>query len=95
MIGDFWAQNIDVLQPGAIAPWLVYIVCCCFSCCHELCRYQRYGHSLDAVDINGDGVTDVMIMLGGFASNPSNDQWVSPDGNNWMYGGDVFFVLIV
>lgn len=67
MIGDFWAQNDDVVQPGEIAPF-----------------YQRYGHSLDPVDIDGDGVDDLMIMLGGFASSPSNDQWVSPDGQNWM-----------
>jgi hypothetical protein len=70
MVGDYFAQNIDVVQPGPIAPW-----------------YQRYGHSMDAIDIDGDGVQDMMVLMGGFASYPSNDVWVTEDGNNWLYTG--------
>eukprot|EP01034_Spumella_vulgaris_P024096 gene24096-30399_t len=68
--GDFFAQNIDVVQPGAIAPW-----------------FQRYGHSLDAIDIDGDGEDDLMLLTGGFSSAPSNDLWVSNNGKKWMYCG--------
>lgn len=50
-------------------------------------RFQRYGHSLDAVDLDGDGVEDLMIQLGGYASQPSNDMWVTADGNKWVYAG--------
>jgi len=45
--------------------------------------FKRYGHSLDAVDINGDGVSDVMILMGGYSPSPSNDVWVTEDGVNW------------
>lgn len=49
--------------------------------------YARAGHSLNAIDINADGVNDVMIMMGGFAPSPSNDVWITEDGNNWVYCG--------
>jgi hypothetical protein len=45
--------------------------------------FKRYGHSLDAVDINGDGVSDVMILMGGYSPSPSNDIWITEDGVNW------------
>jgi len=45
--------------------------------------FKRYGHSLDAVDINGDGVSDVMILMGGYSPSPSNDIWITEDGINW------------
>jgi hypothetical protein len=47
--------------------------------------FKRYGHSLDAVDINGDGVSDVMILMGGYSPSPSNDIWITEDGVNWGY----------
>lgn len=45
--------------------------------------FKRYGHSLDAVDINGDGISDVMILMGGYSPSPSNDVWITEDGVNW------------
>lgn len=48
------------------------------------CRYQRYGHSLNAIDINDDGEQDLMVLAGGYASSPSNDVWVTEDGKQWM-----------
>ncbi len=70
--GDYFAQNIDVVQPGSIAPW-----------------YQRYGHSLNAININGDsdGEPDVMILMGGYASSPVNDVWITIDGIEWVFAG--------
>ncbi|RYY79113.1 hypothetical protein EON63_17415 [archaeon] len=50
-------------------------------------RYARYAHSLDAIDTDGDGKTDMMILMGGFAPYPSNDIWISEDGNNWIFAG--------
>jgi hypothetical protein len=47
-------------------------------------RWQRYGHSLNPVDIDGDGVDDLMILLGGYASSPINDMWATADGVHWM-----------
>lgn len=47
-------------------------------------RYERYGHSLNAVDTDGDGLDDMMVLLGGYASSPSNDMWVTEDGVHWM-----------
>eukprot|EP01031_Cornospumella_fuschlensis_P042760 gene42760-52249_t len=70
MVGDYFAQNTDVVQPGPIAPW-----------------YARYGHSLDAIDTDGDGAADMMLLMGGFSPYPSNDMWVTEDGNNWIYCG--------
>lgn len=34
--------------------------------------YSRYGHSLDALDGDGDGVADVMVLAGGNSPIPSN-----------------------
>jgi hypothetical protein len=49
--------------------------------------YERFGHTLDPLDIDGDGTDDVMILMGGYAPEPSNDMWVSPDGRTWIYAG--------
>lgn len=46
--------------------------------------YQRYAHSLNAIDVDGDGSDDMMILMGGYASFPSNDIWITEDGNKWM-----------
>jgi Flp pilus assembly CpaF family ATPase len=46
-------------------------------------RYQRYGHTLDALDLDGDGIEDVMVLTGGYSPDPSNDVWVTEDGNRW------------
>jgi hypothetical protein len=46
--------------------------------------FERYGHSLNSVDIDGDGVPDVMVLAGGFASSPVNDVWVTYDGVEWV-----------
>ena len=32
--------------------------------------WERFGHSLDAVDIDGDGIHDFMIQIGGFTPDP-------------------------
>ena len=39
--------------------------------------YSRYGHSLNAIDGDGDGVADVMILAGGFSPLASNDVWIT------------------
>lgn len=49
--------------------------------------YARAGHTLDTVDVDGDGENDMMIMLGGFTPSPSNDIWITEDGNNWVFCG--------
>ena len=49
--------------------------------------YSRYGHSLTALDGNGDGVADLLILAGGFAPLPSNDVWISLDGITWRFDG--------
>lgn len=49
--------------------------------------YGRFGHSLSALDADGDGVTDAMILLGGYSPLPSNDVWISADGKDWFFGG--------
>lgn len=88
--GDFFAQNTDVTQPGPIAPWYAVnssssTVCTVYTAhAFLLRRYERYGHSLTAVDTDGDGKTDMMVLLGGYSSSPSNDQWVTRDGVHWM-----------
>ena len=48
---------------------------------------SRYGHSLNAVDVDGDGVADVLVLAGGFAPVPSNDMWLSTDGITWRFDG--------
>lgn len=47
-------------------------------------RYARYGHSLDAIDIDGQDGDDLMILAGGFAPSPMNDVWVTEDGITWL-----------
>jgi hypothetical protein len=47
--------------------------------------YSRYGHSLDAIDTDGDGIDDLMVLMGGFSPMPSNDIWISPNGTTWFY----------
>ena len=50
--------------------------------------FERYGHTLDAVDIDRDGTDDFMIQLGGFSPDPSNDIWITYDGITWSYSGE-------
>ncbi len=50
--------------------------------------YSRYGHSLNAIDVDGDGDDDVMILMGGFSPRPSNDIWISEDGVTWFWEGN-------
>ena len=47
-------------------------------------RFSRYGHTLSPIDINGDGEADVMLLAGGYAPSPMNDQWITEDGKNWV-----------
>ena len=49
--------------------------------------FGRFGHSLSALDADGDGVTDAMVLAGGYSPLPSNDVWISTDGKNWFFGG--------
>ncbi|KAL9184445.1 hypothetical protein ACHAXT_002531 [Thalassiosira profunda] len=49
--------------------------------------YSRYGHSLNALDVDGDGTADVLVLAGGFAPVPSNDVWLSTDGITWRFDG--------
>jgi len=49
--------------------------------------YTRFGHTLNAIDMNNDGVEDAMIQLGGFAPGPMNDIWITTDGQTWIYCG--------
>jgi hypothetical protein len=50
--------------------------------------YERFGHSLDAVDLDGDGVHDFMVLLGGFTPDPMNDVWLTTNGTTWSYAGE-------
>lgn len=68
LMGDFFAQNNDAKEVGALAPW-----------------YTRFGHTLNTIDIDGDGAEDAMIQLGGFAPGPMNDIWISTDGQTWIF----------
>lgn len=52
--------------------------------------YLRYGHSLDAISIASYGY-ELMLLAGGYAPQPINDQWMSEDGNNWVY--DIYIKL--
>ena len=49
--------------------------------------HERYGHTLNAIDINGDNIDDVMVLAGGYSPTPSNDVWFTEDGIQWVYGG--------
>ena len=48
---------------------------------------QSYGHSLDALDTDGDGISDIMVLMGGYESEESNDVWISPNGSIWYFAG--------
>jgi hypothetical protein len=47
--------------------------------------YGRFGHSLDAMDTNEDGLDDIMLLMGGFNPLPSNDVWLSVNGTAWFF----------
>ncbi|KAL7473466.1 hypothetical protein ACHAXS_013911 [Conticribra weissflogii] len=49
--------------------------------------YSRYGHSLNALDADGDGMEDVMVLAGGNSPIPSNDVWITSDGIAWYFDG--------
>lgn len=49
--------------------------------------YSRYGHSLNALDADGDGTEDVMVLTGGNSPIPSNDVWITSDGIAWHFDG--------
>ena len=49
--------------------------------------YSRYGHSLNALDGDDDGIADIMVLVGGFSPLPSNDVWISRDGISWQFHG--------
>jgi len=49
--------------------------------------YSRYGHSLNAIDGDGDGTADIMILTGGFDPIVSNDVWITTNGITWMFDG--------
>ena len=49
--------------------------------------YARFGHSLSALDGNGDGIADVMVLTGGFSPMPSKDTWITRDGIKWEFDG--------
>lgn len=49
--------------------------------------YTRFGHTLSPIDLDDDGVDDMMIQLGGFAPGPTNDIWITLDGITWVYCG--------
>ena len=47
--------------------------------------YSRYGHSLDTIDVDGDGIHDLMILMGGYNPLPSNDIWITTNGTMWFF----------
>lgn len=47
--------------------------------------YERHGHTLTALDRDGDGEDDIMVLAGGFAPVPANDVWVTEDGVTWRF----------
>ena len=49
--------------------------------------YSRYGHSLNALDADGDGIADAMILAGGYNPMLSNDIWITTDGITWYFDG--------
>jgi hypothetical protein len=58
-------------------------------------RFVRFGHTLNALDLNGDGVDDIMLLMGGYAPIPSNDMWMSEDGVTWMYTHLLTYTIFV
>lgn len=53
--------------------------------------FGRYGHSLNAMDTNDDGIDDVMVLFGGHDPVASNDVWISPNGTAWYFAGHAPF----
>lgn len=49
--------------------------------------YSRFGHSLDALDLDGDGQDDIMVLIGGYEPMISNDIWITEDGFHWRFAG--------
>ena len=49
--------------------------------------FSRFGHSLNALDVDDDGIKDVMVLVGGFTPVVSNDVWITTDGKNWFFDG--------
>jgi hypothetical protein len=49
--------------------------------------YSRFGHSLDTLDVDGDGNDDFMVLMGGYEPTVSNDVWISPNGTVWNFVG--------
>lgn len=47
--------------------------------------YSRFGHSLTPFDLDGDGEADLLVLIGGFSPDPSNDVWASLDGEKWVF----------
>jgi len=47
--------------------------------------YSRFGHTLTPFDMDGDGVDDCMIQIGGFSPDPNNDVWITLDGEHWSF----------
>lgn len=77
LAGDFYAQNADAMQPGDLAPW-----------------FPRFGHQLNALSGTVYNLaTDVMMLTGGYSPQPSNDIWITPDGNTWYYAGTICIYL--
>ena len=42
---------------------------------------------MDALDADGDGIADVMVLAGGNNPMPSNDVWLTTDGRHWFWDG--------
>lgn len=49
--------------------------------------YARYGHTMNAIDSDGDGEDDMLLLCGGYAPEPMNDVWISEDGITWVFAG--------
>lgn len=70
---------------GALSCFITLVLCdIIHSSIHFSYRHQRYGHTLNALDTDGDGEDDMMILLGGYSPAPSNDIWITVNGTNWM-----------
>lgn len=51
--------------------------------------YARFGHTFDAMDLDGDNEADIMVLTGGYTPQPSNDVWITQDGGR-LVGIDSF-----
>lgn len=47
--------------------------------------YARFGHSLTSLPPMAYKTPELMVLMGGYSPDPSNDIWVTEDGNNWIY----------